>query len=233
MRHLVSPVYIAAAAILILGDQGIAKADDTVAAVFAKIRPSLAIVVAREGSKVGAGSAFCIESDDKHSYFLTNNHVLIGDQVSLRVEIDGGIYSAQIVRRGTPPIDAAVLEIDRGNLPTVVLAAQLTPPGTHIAVAGYPSFHLNSDLNPSIHLGAINSILHGGTELEHDAVSDHGNSGGPLFDQESGVVYGINTAAVQSHTSTNVVNLLAVAITATFPFLGNAKVAYKTDGSSE
>jgi S1-C subfamily serine protease len=210
---------------------GPVKAEEDVADTFARIRQSLALVVS-SGDKFDAlGTAFCVASNDSHSYFLTNNHVLIGDRVSVRLDTDGGLYSARIVRRAGASVDAALLEIDRGNLPVLTMSA--TPrAGTPIAVAGYPSFHLITDLKASVHLGSINSIMGGGKYIEHDALTDHGNSGGPLFDQKSGVVYGINTEFIQSRTSKQVVNALATSISAVLPFLENAKIGLTLEDQS-
>lgn len=208
----------------------IVSADNSTVAIFERLKPSLAIVQSEAGGAVAMGTAFCVASDSSRSYFLTNNHVLIGDTVHLRLQIDLSTYPARIVRRAMPPLDAAVIEVDRGNIPAVVLAPDLPGAGTLIAVAGYPSFHLTSDLEPSIHLGSVNSIMDGGEILEHDALTDHGNSGGPLFDRDTGVVYGINSALVPSRTAKEIVNFIAFAISDVLPFLDNAKVAYALAG---
>lgn len=206
-----------------------ALADDSAATAFEQLKPSLAIAQSESGAAEAKGTAFCIASDSGRSYFLTSNHVLIGDNVTLRLEIDRRTYRARVVRRSVL-MDVAIVEVDRGDVPAVVLSAVLPEPGTLIAVAGYPSFHLTSDLEPSVHLGAINSIMDGGATLEHDALTDHGNSGGPLFDRDTGVVYGINSALYRSQTSSGIVNFTAVAIPYVMPFLDNARIAYSSAG---
>jgi len=209
-----------------------AAADEGAAQTFEHIRPSLAIVQSRDGQQLVTGTGFCIASNNNHSYFLTNNHVVIGNEISVRLEVDGSTYPARIVRRGDPPMDAAVIEIDKGNIAAVTLSSVLPAPGTLIAVAGYPSFHLTSDLLPSIHLGSINSVMDNGAILEHDALTDHGNSGGPLFDRDTGIVYGVNSALVQSRTS-NIVNFIAFSTPYIIPLLDNARVAYiRSEGNA-
>ncbi len=212
---------------------GFAGADEDAATTFEHLKPSLAIVESEAGSVVSKGTAFCVASNSDRSYFLTNNHVLIGDEVRLRLQIDHLTYSARILKRAIPPMDAALIEVDRGNVPVVTLASQLPEPGTLIAVAGYPYFHLKSDLEPSIHLGSINSVMEDGVELEHDALTDHGNSGGPLFDRDSGIVYGINSELIPSRTGSNIVNFIAFAIPYIMPFLDNARIAYTRAGQTQ
>lgn len=227
------PTACALLVLLALLSSGVAKADEDAVTTFENLKPSLAIVQSEAGGAVAMGTAFCIASDSTRSYFLTNDHVLIGDKVRLRLQLDHSTYAARILRRAVPPMDAAIIEIDRGNIPAVALANDLPKPGTLIAVAGYPSFHLTSDLEPSIHLGAINSIMEEGEILEHDALTDHGNSGGPLFDRDTGVVYGINSALVPSRTSKAIVNFIAFAMPYIIPFLDNAKIVYARAGQGE
>src|ERR1700734_1332753 len=127
---------------------GLAAADNDAVAAFENLKPSLAIVESVAAGVTSRGTAFCVASNNNRSYFLTNNHVLIGDSVKLRLEVDHQTYVAHILRRGAAPMDVALIEVARGNIPVVTLAAQLPEPGTLIAVAGYPSLHLTSDLEP-------------------------------------------------------------------------------------
>jgi S1-C subfamily serine protease len=116
--------------------------------------------------------------------------------------------------------DLAVVVIDIGNIPTLSFIDELdTPVGRDIGVAGYPSFKVTRDMrttNPSVHFGTINSYydpvgLGLGGMIEFDALTDHGNSGGPLFEASTGLVRGVVTLAVPSVSSRAVQNNLAIA----------------------
>jgi S1-C subfamily serine protease len=219
-------------AIPVLCSPARADTDSTVAATFERIRPSLAIIYSKSDKQRAAGTGFCIYSDATHSDFLTNSHVLVGNDVIVEVS-DGGMYIGRVLRRGAMPLDAAVVEITRGSIKALTLATALPRPGTQIAVAGFPSVHLSTDRKPSIHLGSVNSVIgDNGMYIEHDALTDHGNSGGPLFDQKTGIVYGINTFSIASRSDATIENYFAIAVPATFAFLGNAHVAYQTDTPS-
>ena len=214
---------------LTLGIRAAASADDAAAAAsFEHLRPSLVLIVSTKDKATSAGTGFCIASDSGHSWILTNNHVATNDNVAVQVE-DGGIYSGTVIRRGQTPLDIAVVEISRGALKAVTLSNVVPKPGTPIAVAGFPAVHLHTDYKPSVHLGSVNSIDDGGLYLEHDALTDHGNSGGPLFDQNTAVVYGVNTFFIRSRTDAAINNDFAIAIPAALGLLGNAHVAYQTE----
>lgn len=62
--------------------------------------------------------------------------------------------------------------------------------------------------------------------IEFDALTDHGNSGGPLFDASTGLVWGVVTLGIQSQTSEAVQNNLAIDTTSIHEFLMDANVPY-------
>ncbi len=191
---------------------------------FATVRKSLAIVAAPEGKGFTLGTAFCIESDAKRSYFLTNAHVVQdNDVVALRLDLDHQVYRGFVVRTSVAPLDAAVIEIPKGNVPVLSLSRALPEAGAPIAIAGYPAIQLDTDLEPSVHAGLVNDVIRG-YYIEHDAVTDRGNSGGPLFDPQTGLVYGIVTAFVPSQTARAVQNDIAIGVGQALPFLRNAGV---------
>jgi len=196
---------------------------------FSRVRQSLAIVAASDAKGVSTGTAFCIASDDKRSYFLTNAHVVGADDVVfLRLDIDHQIYKGFVLRTSIAPLDAAVIEIQKGNVPALSLSRTRPQPGASIAIAGYPLIQLQTDLQPSVHAGIVNDVV-SGFYIEHDAVTDHGNSGGPLFDPQTGVVYGIVTAFIPSQTARAVQNNLAIVVDQASAFLQNAGVGATFD----
>jgi serine protease Do len=101
--------------------------------------------------------------------------------------------------------DVAIIKIDATNLPTVHFgdsdAAHVQEPMT---VIGYPAaasqlsmVSLESSFNPTVtngHISAIKTDFKGTRVIQSDAVINHGNSGGPAFN-DAGEVIGIATYA--------------------------------------
>ena len=201
-----------------------ALGDDV--ATYAQIKPSLALVAAGTGKRFGFGTAFCIESQRGYGFLLTNKHV-VGNDPHPRVLLmsdPGHVHYAGIVRFGG--LDAAVLAIRASCVPANL---HLSAPsvGTKIAVAGFPAFQLDIfahglGLAPSFHEGTISSIIAEGAYLEYDAQTDHGNSGSPLFDTDTGEVYGLVTG-VNTGTTGALQNNIAIGSIALGPFLQNAR----------
>jgi S1-C subfamily serine protease len=114
------------------------------------------------------------------------------------------------IKAYSDPIDAggkdvAIIKIDATNLPTIRLgdsdAVHVQEPMT---VIGYPAaasqlsmVSLESSFNPTItngHVSAIKTDFKGTRVIQSDAVINHGNSGGPAFNDD-GEVIGIATYA--------------------------------------
>jgi hypothetical protein len=209
---------------LVLAATARVQAQNVGVPVFSTLKESLAIVAAPDGKDYALGTAFCIESDDKRSILLTNAHVVGGSPVvGIRLETDHKWYRGFVLRTSVAPLDAAVIEIQKANVPVLRLASTRPAPGAPIAVAGYPSIQLNTDLNPSVHAGIVNDIMQS-FYIEMDATVDHGNSGGPLFNGVTGDVYGIVTSFVPSQSARAVQNNFAISIDRAFAFLQNAGV---------
>jgi len=188
---------------------------------FATVQNSLALVLSSDG----LGTAFCIFSDETHSVFLTNHHV-VGSDKTVRMLVQGDTnkkFMADVVRVGEEPLDAAVLIINYPHIPYLRLSSKSPDIGRRIGIAGYPKSQLDFamrrlGLSSSVHSGTISSFVANGYYLEFDAQVDHGNSGGPLFDAETGVVYGIVTYKVSENAQVN----LAINISKFDEFLANA-----------
>jgi serine protease Do len=114
------------------------------------------------------------------------------------------------IKAYSDPIDAggkdvAIIKIDASNLPTVRLGDS---DGAHIQepmmVIGYPAaaaqlslVSLESSFNPTVtngHISAIKTDFKGTRVIQSDAVINHGNSGGPAFN-DAGEAIGIATYA--------------------------------------
>jgi S1-C subfamily serine protease len=211
------------AVLAVIGASGKAVADEISS--YASIQPSLALVMTREGRNVGFGTAFCVESAGGYGFLLTNKHVVGSDLHPFVVLMNDPkhVHTAGIVRAAE--IDAIVLVIKSACEP-LTISKTLPPVGTRIGLAGFPAIQLQTffrgfGLTPSFHEGTISSVIGDGTILQYDAQTDRGNSGSPLFDIESGEVYGLVTA-VSTGTTGALQNNMAIGAGALQPFLQNA-----------
>lgn len=217
---------LALATIAALVTTSVTYADEVESTTYAQIEPSLALVMAGHGKSLGFGSAFCIADIGGHNgYILTNRHVVEHDQYPrvILMSEPSKVLAASVIR--TSALDAAVLLIPSDCHP---LHLSSNPPevGTKIALAGFPSVQLRAafeglGLSPSFHEGTISSLLASGGALEYDAQTDHGNSGSPLFDVNTGTVYGLVTAGSTGETGA-LQNNFAIGVWSLAPFLQNA-----------
>lgn len=200
--------------------------------VYKKVQPSLGLVLVYKDSKlVATGSAFCVSSSSDRSLFLTNRHVVAdGNRYLILVQSIGPQpLPATLVREGTGELDLAVLRVEQGNLTTDRLDSGIPAVGTKVAVAGYPLTQLalaaqNLGLTPSLHEGTVNALPGGGFYIQFDAQLEPGNSGGPVFDADTGVVYGVATLKFLPNISKE--SNAAISISAATTFLSNAHIAY-------
>jgi S1-C subfamily serine protease len=244
MRLLAASVTLAA---LFFSSVFITKAQDA-SATTQKILPSLALIIASSAKTTELGTAFCFWSTPSKSYFLTNRHVVEGaTEVQVRPQLGNGIGQPTALYKGrvypvkapyADPItvnlpeqqDLRVVVIDVGKIPYLTLSTRNPALGQSIGIAGFPWFQyaVADDARtetPSVHFGHANSF----PELryiEFDAVTDHGNSGGPLFDGRTGIVYGVVTLVVQSQKSQAVQNNLAIDANSVGVFLSDLRLPY-------
>lgn len=199
-------------------------------AIYTSVQPSLALVLSRDGKKVGAGTAFCIGSHDNIAYLLTNRHVVAKDTFP-RIILQSDpttLLHAQVVRTAT--IDAVVLAVYNEKCPPLTLSSTAPSVGTSVGIAGFPDFQLKvseddlSKASPSFHEGSVSSVLADGGVIEYDAQTDLGNSGSPLFDMQTGVVYGL-VMGVNTGATGALQNNLAISIAALKSFLDNSQVS--------
>lgn len=97
------------------------SADQT--STFFKIERSLALVVAKQGRKSDAGTAFCVGDHAGTAYFLTNKHVVGSDthpRVVVRSDPTSVLYG-QIVRIST--VDAVILAVKNASCSPVTFSA--------------------------------------------------------------------------------------------------------------
>jgi hypothetical protein len=191
------------------------------------ITPSLALVISLiDGKHIGTGTAFCVGSNGNGAFFLTNHHV-VGNNAHVAMLLLSD--RSRPVRGDVTRIaatDAAVIVVRTTSCKPLILSATIPEVGTPVAIAGFPAIQLElardpTSLEPSFHQGTVASISPDGSLVEYDAQTDRGNSGSPLFDVQTGTVYGLATA-VNTGTTGALQNNFAISTASLKGFLDNA-----------
>jgi S1-C subfamily serine protease len=144
----------------------------------------------------GFGSGVVIESGSWGSRILTDAHV-VDDERDLRATVGdvGPAVPARVVARTAEDAsDLALVEISTPNLPVTRLADPGTiEPGRPIGLLGYPIPDAFSDeklrRTVSLYDGRVASVRNGTLEIDLPIVP--GESGGPVFDAQTGAVLGL------------------------------------------
>jgi serine protease Do len=139
----------------------------------------------------GQGSGFFISAD---GFAVTNNHV-VDKATSVEITTDDGkTYSAKVI--GTDPrTDLALIKVDgRSDFPFAKLSDGAPRIGDWVLAVGNP-FGLGGTVTAGIVSARGRDIGAGPYDdfIQIDAPVNKGNSGGPTFDVDGGVV-GVNTA---------------------------------------
>ena len=147
-----------------------------------------------KGTSKGAG--FLI--DRERGWILTNAHVARRAPAKIRVNFKG--LPSTIVERFyiDTHLDLAILKIDPAKIPQTALVSQLDcgdepHAGRPVIAFGHP-WSLDYTATRGIVSGT--KSFNGIEVLQTDAALNPGNSGGPLIDEKSGVIVGINAATL-------------------------------------
>jgi len=139
----------------------------------------------------GQGSGFFISAD---GYAVTNNHVVDKAETVEVGTDDGKTYSAKVI--GTDPrTDIALIKVDgRDDFQHVRFAEKSPRIGDWVLAVGNP-FGLGGTVTAGIVSARGRDIGAGPYDdfIQIDAPVNRGNSGGPTFDVDGGVI-GVNTA---------------------------------------
>lgn len=171
-----------------------------------------------KGTTRGAG--FLI--DKERGWVLTNAHVARRAPAKIRVSFKGqSSFTAERLFIDTH-LDLSVLKIDPAKIPQNAIEAKLDcgaepHAGRQVFAFGHP-WSLDYTATRGIISGT--KSLEGIEALQTDAALNPGNSGGPLIDEQSGIVVGINAAvldksktegmnfAVPANLACTIINLL-------------------------
>ncbi len=142
-------------------------------------------------TQMAQGSGFFISAD---GYIVTNNHVVDHATEVNVTTADGKTIAAKVI--GTDPkTDLALLKVTEGsNYPFVTFASQAPRVGDWVIAVGNP-FGLGGTVTAGIVSARGRDIGSGPYDdfIQIDAPVNHGNSGGPTFNNQ-GEVVGVNTA---------------------------------------
>ena len=142
----------------------------------------------RRGSAQGSG--FFVSTD---GYIVTNNHV-VEHASEVSVITDSGKTLTAKVIGSDPKTDLALLKVEGADFPAVPFAAKPPRVGDWVIAVGNP-FGLGGTVTAGIVSARGRDIGSGPYDdfIQIDAPVNHGNSGGPAFNN-AGEVVGVNTA---------------------------------------
>ncbi len=164
---------------------------------FARVAPSVAYIECRAADGEGdSGSGFVVRSTRRTTELITAAHV-VACGGSIDVTFRGRRRTAAHVLVLDRDRDVALVRASAGPMPVLVLAdISQARPGRQVVIFGYPRVSVGfagfgDKLQPTIHMGIISAVRLDGNLLQFDAVSDFGDSGGPVVDLSSGSVLGV------------------------------------------
>jgi putative serine protease PepD len=171
-------------------------------AISSLVTPSVVSISVVTASGSGSGSGWVYRSNSTSSFIVTNNHVISSAVTSgtIRVELtNGDQFTARILGRD-PGYDIAVLQIQKGNLPALVLGDStkvsvgdpVLAVGSPLGLASTVTSGIISALNRPVSAGNIDAQSYVNA-IQTDAAINPGNSGGALIDAQGRIV-GVNSA---------------------------------------
>ena len=177
--------------------------SDRYVAAYEQLHPSVVLftmkIPAQDPKRKGEwddayGSGVVVESGSWGSRILTDAHVIDGARDLVATIGDGAHAPARVVARTGQNEDLAIVDVALRNQKAAHLGstAKLRP-GTAIGVLGYPipdafaDEHLGRTV--SLYTGRIASLRPGALEIDVPIIP--GESGGPVFDVNTGDVIGI------------------------------------------
>lgn len=179
---------------------GRAQAAVTAVPAWAQVRKSVVVVGYRksDGTFVSYGTGFCVQSNAKASEFVTDDHIVVAPPLSkgpasLVVALPGGSAVAATIVKESPTTDLALVSAPVGNVPVLQMSTALPALGASISVAAFPySGTMTLPSAPTLLAGSVTAFA--GSWLEFTATSGavaQGSGGAPLFDPQTGAVYGV------------------------------------------
>jgi len=180
-----------------------------------RVLPTVVSISVTSTSGDGTGSGSVIQSDSSKSFIVTNNHV-IDDAVGggkVTVELQDGTEIDATIKGRDIAYDIAVLQVNRGNLPTIeigdsskVIIGDLSIAfGSPLGLSGTVTSGIVSSLNRPVIAGSASRASYIDA-IQTDAAINPGNSGGPLVDGQ-GRIIGVNSAIASTGSNAGNIGL--------------------------
>jgi len=154
-----------------------------------------------ENKSTSRGAGFLI--DRERGWIMTNAHVARRAPAKIRVNFKG--LPSTLVQRFyiDTHLDLAILKIDPAKIPQTALEAKLDCLGEPNAGRPVIAFGHPWSLDYTATRGIISGSksFNGVEVLQTDAALNPGNSGGPLIDEKSGIILGINASGLSRSQS--------------------------------
>ena len=188
---------------LVSVSRNIERAPNSVAAIAARVSPSVVEVDSNSSQGQDTGTGFFIQSN---GYILTNNHVvepavLSNGKITVKLA-NNRTYTATLIGRDTA-YDLAVIKIPVTDAPALTLGDSdkvqvgdsVIAIGSPLGLAGTVTSGIISAKNRPVTTSSENQAGENSfiNALQTDAAINPGNSGGPLVDI-NGAVIGVNSA---------------------------------------
>jgi S1-C subfamily serine protease len=149
------------------------------------------------------GSGFLV--DKERGWILTNAHVASRSPSNVRVSFKDQPYTAAHKVYVDNHLDLAIIKVDQSKIPASAVAANLLcsnepSPGLPVIAFGHPW-----GLDYTATRGIISGTKSLGDieQLQTDAALNPGNSGGPLIDEKTGDVVGVNASGMTKSDGLN------------------------------
>ena len=167
-------------------------------AVIEEVRPAVVYV---ENEGVGAGSGVIFKAQGDKGYVMTNSHVVDDVEDRLWVRTDNEEWYRATLLRADPIRDLAVLTICCDAFTAIDFAEYDDDAvGDDILVMGYPGPLLYD--TATVTKGIVSAIRYDleqdSLELQYDAATNPGNSGGPVLTVD-GLIAGIHKSRYDDH----------------------------------
>ena len=151
---------------------------------------------AKDENKVQAssGSAFFVTNK---GHIVTNYHVVEGCKDKSKIIHQGNEYKVKLLAKDKY-LDLALLKADLNNEKYIVLSNESPKKLQRIIAAGYPlGKELSDDLKfTSGIISSLKGLEDDSTRIQIDAALNHGNSGGPIVDEETGELVAVAVAGL-------------------------------------
>lgn len=164
--------------------------DETLSDVYDRVRKSVVLVIADEGTSIAQGSAFFI---NEYGVCVSNQHVFSGAHLAVIKTFNGEVYNVTGILEENKQEDYIIFTTNAPTNKYAFLSKAISNSrvGDKCFAIGNPM-----GLEQTLTDGIISSYREDEKFIQSNTLITHGSSGGPLFNQQ-GQVIGITTSGVE------------------------------------